>query len=102
VEDETYLKSYHAVMKKLVESYFESGLFEEETTVIYNMIRPCLERDPTFFYSMEECENAYKSLKAFGLKRAESIRRQLDGRLPPETDRHKKEDKVDASEVSVF
>ena len=61
-----------------------------------------LEKDPTFFYSMEECEKAYHSLKSFGLKRAMSIRKQLDGKLPTDTAGQKKEDKVDASEVTAF
>lgn len=102
VEDETYLESYHAVMENLVDDYFASGRFEEETTAIYSMIRPYLEKDPTFFYSMEECENAYSSLTAFGLKRAESIRKQLDGKLSPDTARQKDEDKIDASDVTIF
>jgi len=66
------------------------------------MIHPYLEKDPTFFYSMEESEKAYHSLKAFGLKRAMSIRKQPDGKPPSDTALQKKEEKVDASEVSDF
>jgi len=101
-EDEKYLNSYHAVLDDLIENYFTSGRFEEEATAIYSMIRPYLEKDPTFFYSMEECEKSYHSLKAFGIKRAKSIRKQLDGKLSTETDKQNEKDKVDASDITVL
>lgn len=70
---------YHQAMEELIEGYFESGRFEEESTEMYNLIRPYVYKDPTFFYTTEEFENEYEDLKDFCMKRAERFRGQLDG-----------------------
>lgn len=97
---ETYLEQYHAVYDKLLQ-YFESGDFDAEIDRIYNMILPYVEKDPSAFYTFDQFKTAYKTLKSFCSLRAESIRKQLDGKLSTKTSEQKDADKVDASSVVI-
>lgn len=98
--NETYLEQYHAVYDKLLQ-YFESGDFDAEIDRIYNMILPYVEKDPSAFYTFDQFKTAYKTLKSFCSLRAESIRKQLDGKLSTKTSEQKDADKVDASSVVI-
>ena len=98
--NETYLEQYHAVYDKLLQ-YFESGDFDAEIDRIYNMILPYVEKDPSAFYTSEQFKTAYETLKSFCSLRAESIRKQLDGKLSTKTSEQKDADKVDASSVVI-
>lgn len=44
---------------------------------VYNLIRPYVSEDPTFFNTVEEFDEGYSDLVDFCLKRTESIRSQL-------------------------
>lgn len=54
MQKEKYRQEYHDVLSDLVETYFESGLFEKEFEARMAMIAPYAEKDPNAFYSYEE------------------------------------------------
>ncbi|PLX34570.1 MAG: spore coat protein CotH, partial [Clostridiales bacterium] len=80
-EDE-YFDQYHSEFSSFIESYFESGYFEETINGVSAMIAPYVEKDPTALCSYEEFLKGVETLKEFNLLRAESIRGQLDGSIP--------------------
>ena len=65
------------------------------------MIRPYVEKDPSAFYKLDEFDAAVKTLKAFCEKRAESIGKQLSGKLGSTSETQKTEDKADASDLTL-
>jgi spore coat protein CotH len=101
VKDKSYLGNYHEHMNNLIVEYFESGRFEKEITQLYEMITPYVEKDDASFFTVKEYQAGYQALKAFCLKRAESIRFQLNGQLSTITSEQVKESRVDASDISL-
>ncbi|MBE6034723.1 MAG: spore coat protein CotH [Clostridiales bacterium] len=103
INNEEYKELYHKYLDQLITSYFESGKFEEKITSVYEMIRPYVEKDATAFYTVEEFDKAYSTLKTFCTLRAESIRKQLDGEIPATTQEQQKDgvQLVDASSISL-
>ena len=88
-------------MERLISDCFDSGAIEKEIDEIHDMIAPFVENDPTAYYSPEEFETAYHTLREFVLLRAESIRLQLAGALSARTDLQSGSDRIDASHLSV-
>nr|WP_315022357.1 CotH kinase family protein [uncultured Aminipila sp.] len=91
INNEEYKELYHKYFDELITNYFESGKFEEKITSVYEMIRPYVEKDATAFYTVDEFDKAYSTLKEFCKLRSESIRKQLDGEIPTTTEGQKKE-----------
>ena len=60
-----------------------------------------VEKDPTAYYSPEEFETAYSTLRKVVLLRVESVRRQLNGTLSSYTDLQSESDRVEASQLSI-
>lgn len=102
VRDEEYLNEYHEALDVLVSDYFESGRFEEEARAMYEMILPYVEKDPTLFYSVDEFKHGFEVLVDFCLRRAESVRRQLDGKLATVNAEQQAQDRVDASNLRIM
>ncbi len=100
-ENEEYLEQYHEVYDELLTNYFESGAFDEEIDRIYELILPYVEKDPTAYYTADEFQTGYETLKSFIDLRAESIRKQLDGSLSTRTDEQEEAAKVDASSITI-
>ena len=73
---------YHAYFDGLIESYFESGYFEDFVALTSEMIAPYVEKDPTAFCSYEDHLLAVDTIRQFCLLRAQSVRGQLDGTIP--------------------
>ena len=67
----------------------------------YELIHSYAEKGPTAFYSPEEFETAYRTLREICMLRAASIRLQLDGELSTDTDLQSEAARVDASRLSV-
>lgn len=101
VSNEAYLEKYHQYYNELLANFFSNGKCTEEIERVYNMIRPYVEKDPTAFYTLDEFDEAVTTLKDFCEKRAESISKQLNGKLGCTTDTQKSEDKVDASDLTL-
>lgn len=100
VNNENYLNYYHERFNDFL-YYFESGEFEKEFDRVSEMIAPWVEKDPSSFYTYEEHLEGVTNLKQFILKRAESVRKQLDGLLSTKSSEQKDEDKVDASDIKT-
>lgn len=100
-ENEPYRERYHAVLEGFMSEYFESGQFSREMDELYEILLPYVEKDPTAFCTAEEFSAAFRNLQAFCLLRAESYRRQLDGRLAAESDSQVPEDRVDPGILSI-
>jgi len=88
---ETYTAQYLAVYQEWIDQVFESGWFEAEIDRVTAMITPYVESDPTAFCTFEEFQTAAETLKAFCLKRAESVSNQLAG----------DDTRVDASDLNL-
>lgn len=85
-DSEEYTELYHEYFAEFIESYFDSGVFEDEITRVYEMIAPYVEKDPTKFCTYEEFETGVDTLKEFCVLRAQSISGQLDGSIPSTSD----------------
>lgn len=98
-----YHARYHELLGELVSGYFESGRFEAELARVARMISPYVAVDPTAFVSHAEFLEGVSALREFCLLRAESVRAQLEGRIPA-TIAGQEEDpaaRVDASHVDL-
>ena len=100
--DDTYRRQYHDEMDSFVSSWFESGAFANELNETYALLKPYVEKDPTAFYSAEEFRIGCETLQKFCERRAESIRRQLDGTLSSVSENQADQDKVNASDIDVL
>ena len=101
VSDARCLAAYHAALGELAGAFLaEYGL--DELRALEEMLLPYVERDPTAFYSTEEFRAACETLRQVCLRRAESVRRQLDGTLAPVGSQQLAADKVDASDLRLM
>nr|WP_304955281.1 CotH kinase family protein [uncultured Acetatifactor sp.] len=103
LEDEGYLEEYHEYLRKLTEEYVSGGRFSQVYQRIRSQIDTLVETDPAAFYSGEEYGAAAEMLYETVILRAESIRGQLDGRIPS-TDAGQQADAsnlVDASSIDI-
>lgn len=76
---EEAMAQYHAIYEEFMTTVFDSGWFESEIDRVITMISPYVESDPTAFCTYEEFVKGAETLKQFCLKRAQSVRNQLDG-----------------------
>jgi len=103
LQNETYLKQYHAYLKQLVEQYVNGGGLEEFYRQTSAYLDPLVKTDPTAFYSFDEYTAATDMLYKVVQLRAESISGQLDGSIPA-TESGQKETPnalLDASSVNL-
>lgn len=82
LENEEYLEQYHEYLRQLTDEYVGGGIFENTVSRITSQIDDLVESDPTSFYSYTEYKSAVEMLKETVSLRAESIRSQLDGKIP--------------------
>ncbi len=101
LEVEEYREQYYAWLEELVSGYFESGHFAEVMDMLDELLDSYVEEDPTAFYTYEEYTEANEMLRVFCEKRAESIRKQLDGSLAKTASEQTSETEVDASDVTI-
>lgn len=100
-ENKEYTDLYHAYFSEFMETYFESGYFEDMMDEVSTMISPYVEKDPTKFCTYEEFETGISALREFCLLRAESINGQLDGTIGATADTQQSETLVDAGELQI-
>ena len=101
MKNREYYDQYHAYFDYLIESYFESGYFEEFIADTLKMIAPYVEKDPTAFCSYDDFLLGVETKKKFCLLRAQSVRGQLDGTIPSTIAGQKKDKSnlIDASSI---
>lgn len=102
LENPETLEEYHRVYGQFLDDFFGSGRFEELYQQTYHMIAPYIEKGQTF-YTTQQFEKASQAVHDYCILREESIRRQLDGRLPATMEGQKEdyENLVDASHLNL-
>ena len=103
LENEEYRSRYHEYLRRLAEEYVSGGRFEAVYNRIRGQIDELVEKDPTAFYSEEEYLAGAEMLYQAVLLRAESVKGQLEGTIPP-TDEGQRADSsglVDASAIDL-
>jgi len=99
---EESLALYHEKYQQFIDTVFTSGWFESEFDRVSAMIEPYVEKETRAFYTYEEFQTAADTLKAFCLKRAQSVQGQLDGSIPATSAAQQGSDAlIDASELSI-
>lgn len=101
LNNKEYLSYYHECYDSLLKNFFENGDCTKELKRVYDMIRPYVENDPSAFYSISEFDTAYNALVRFCELRAESIRKQLKGKLSTVSSEQKTADRIDASGLDI-
>ena len=89
--NEEYMAQYLDMYREFMATAFDSGWFSAEFDRVRAMIDPYVQADPTAFCTYEEFQTAADTLKAFCLKRAQSVNNQLRGDST----------RVDASELDL-
>ena len=82
LENDEYREQYHEYLRQLAEEYVGGGIFENTVSRISSQIDDLVKTDPTFFYSYGEYTSAVEMLKQTVALRSESIKGQLDGKIP--------------------
>lgn len=103
MKNRDYFAAYLTYFDQLIGEYFESGYFENFVSKTRAMIGPYVEKDPTAFCSYEDFLLGIETIQTFCMLRAESVRGQLEGRIPA-TIAGQAEDRsgfVDASGLSL-
>ena len=78
-----YFQKYQQYFDDLISQYFENGRFQILLRETREMIAPYVEKDPTAFCSYEDHMLAADTLEQVCLLRAQSVRGQLEGEIPP-------------------
>lgn len=82
LENEEGIRLYHKYLDELITKWIDSGNMAAEIQRLAAMIRPWVEQETISIYSFEEHLQAVESIQKFTAYRGESVRRQLDGRIP--------------------
>lgn len=82
LENDEYREQYHEYLRQLTEEYVGGGIFENTVSRISSQIDDLVKTDPTSFYSYDEYTSAVEMLKQTVALRSESIKGQLDGKIP--------------------
>ena len=103
LENSEYMEKYHELFDEFISSYFESGEFEQEFYRVFNMISDYVYRDPTKFCTYEEFLSGSDTLRRFCLLRSESVRGQLEGKIPSTSDGQSENSAalIDASDIEL-
>lgn len=103
LENSEYKAKYHAYLQKIVEGYFNSGLFENTITKVQKSISKYVKEDATAFCTYEEYTAGVDMLRTYGKLRAKSVEGQLNGTVPStKATQSKQTDKlIDASSVNL-
>ena len=72
-----YLEKYHQEIQKLIENYFEKGIFEEKINALSKMIEPEIDSTPLALHRIDEYHRAIEQLKDFNEKRILAVKEQL-------------------------
>ncbi len=102
-DNDDYAKLYHQYFSEFIASCFESGLFAETVDRTQALIAPYVEKDPTKFCTYEEFVTGADTLKALCLLRAESVRGQLEGSIPSDSEGQAADSSalIDASSLNI-
>ncbi|MBP5276311.1 MAG: CotH kinase family protein [Lachnospiraceae bacterium] len=77
-----YTKQYHEYYEEFLNQFYTSGYLQNLIDDTYEMLYEYVEKDPTKFCTIEEYEQAVKTLKGFVELRCQSIEGQVNGEIP--------------------
>lgn len=83
LEIDEYKEKYYEYLRKIVEGYFDSGLFEQTINDLDEKISEYVKNDTTTFYTHEQYKESLPTLIEIGELRAESVSRQLLANTSP-------------------
>ena len=103
LEVDEYRERYHNYLRRIVEGYFESGLYEKTIRDLDVKINEYVKTDVSAFFTHEQYEAALPQLIELGRLRAESVKGQLDGTIPSTTSDQNADNAslIDASGVNL-
>ena len=82
LESEEGRKLYHKYLDELITLWIDSGNMIKDVERLTDMIRPWVEKDTEFVFTLDEHIQAVGSIVKFTTYRGESIRGQLMGEIP--------------------
>ncbi|MBR0484539.1 MAG: CotH kinase family protein, partial [Oscillospiraceae bacterium] len=82
------LEQYHEILDEMLNTCFENGKYEKLYQQACEQIRPYVEKNLTF-YTPEQFGKGSQAMQYYLTYRAESIRGQLDGTIPPTSEGQK-------------
>ncbi len=103
LDNEEYKARYHEYYQKLVDEYCFGGGFDATYERIRSQIDSLVETDPNSMYTYEEYQHGAEVLYQVIMRRAESVKGQLEGKIPA-TSQGQSEDSsalVDASDLNL-
>lgn len=100
VSDENYRNEYHEDMSKVID-VIESGTFKKEAKRVYDLIVPYIKEDPKGYFNAEKSKIAFDTYLKISDLRAQSISKQLEGKLATRSDEQNKEDQIDVSKIVI-
>ena len=77
-----YTEQYHKYYEEFLNQFYTSGYLQNLIDDTYEMLYEYVEKDPTKFCTLEEYEQAVKTLKGFIELRCQSIEGQVNGEIP--------------------
>ena len=103
LQNEDYLQLYHQYYSELIENYFLGGEFEKTYTRIRNQIDELVATDPSALYTYDEYTTAADTLYDAMLLRAQSVKAQLEGKIPTTSSGQKQDSSslIDASSIDL-
>lgn len=103
LENETYKTRYHKYYQKLVDEYFNGGVFDAAYQRIRSQIDSLMETDPTLMYSYEEYLTGADLLYEVLTLRKESVAGQLAGNIPATSKMQRNDSSalIDASHIDL-
>ncbi|NLY21532.1 MAG: spore coat protein CotH [Tissierellia bacterium] len=103
MKNKEYYREYHRLYSEFVNSYFESGYFENKIDETIKLISPYVGKDPTKFCSFDDFKLGYETFKEFCVLRFKSVSGQLDGQIPSTIKGQKMDNSnlIDASHIWI-
>lgn len=101
MKQDEYFSQYHTYFSDFIKGYFENGRFEKKIASTIKMIAPYVKKDATAFCSYEDFLTGAETIGKFCLLREESVRAQLEGKIPSTIRGQQKdpESRIDASDI---
>jgi hypothetical protein len=97
--DDEYTEMYHSLFAEFLAEVDITGIIDNA----YGLISEYVEKDPTKFCTYEEFEKGVTTLRTFCQLRSESVKGQLDGKIPSTTEGQNADDSalIDASSLTI-
>ena len=78
-----YKEKYHEYLQQICDEYFDKRNYENKLDQVDSLIGNYVKKDSSAFYTYDQYRSGLEALETFGQLRAESVRAQLSGTIPP-------------------